>query len=144
MLSCLIYFSSLIDIREDSGVDQLFVARQLVLQRLKVDYFEGFTFSSSFMSKEKDQGGKSFLIILLLIKFSFHILSRKESQNATISESEVVQSCPTLCDPMDTRLLCPWDFVGKSTGVGCHFLLQGIFPSQGSNLGLLHCRQMLY
>ena len=79
MLSCLIYFSSLIDIREDSGVDQLFVARQLVLQRLKVDYFEGFTFSSSFMSKEKDQGGKSFLIILLLIKFSFHILSRKES-----------------------------------------------------------------
>ena len=33
---------------------------------------------------------------------------------------------------------------GKSTGVGCHFLLQGIFPSQGSNPGLAHCRQMLY
>ena len=32
----------------------------------------------------------------------------------------------------------------KSTGVGCHFLLQGIFPTQGSNPGLLHCRQMLY
>ena len=30
----------------------------------------------------------------------------------------------SLC-PMDTRLLCPWDFLGKSTGVGCHFLLQG-------------------
>ena len=41
------------------------------------------------------------------------------------SESEVAQSCPTLCNPMDTRLLCPWDFLGKSTGVGCHFLLQG-------------------
>ena len=41
------------------------------------------------------------------------------------SESEVTQSCPTLCNPMDTRLLCPWDFLGKSTGVGCHFLLQG-------------------
>ena len=40
-------------------------------------------------------------------------------------ESEVAQSCPTLCDPMDTRLLCPWDFLGKSTGVGCLFLLQG-------------------
>ena len=38
----------------------------------------------------------------------------------------------------------PWDFPGKSTGVGCHFLLQGIFPIQGSNLGLPHCRQMLY
>ena len=43
-----------------------------------------------------------------------------------------------------TRLLHPWDFLGKSTGVGCHFLLQGIFPSQGSNPGLPHCRQMLY
>ena len=43
-----------------------------------------------------------------------------------------------------TRLLCPWDFLGKSTGVGCHFLLQGIFPTQGSNPGLPHCRQMLY
>ena len=42
------------------------------------------------------------------------------------------------------RLLCPWDFPGKSTGVGCHFLLQGIFLTQGSNPGLLHCRQMLY
>ena len=43
-----------------------------------------------------------------------------------------------------TRLLCPWDFPGKNTRVGCHFLLQGIFPTQGSNPGLLHCRQMLY
>ena len=43
-----------------------------------------------------------------------------------------------------TRLLCPWDFLGNSTGVDCYFLLQGIFPTQGSNLGLLHCRQMLY
>ena len=45
---------------------------------------------------------------------------------------------------MDTRLLRPWDFLGKSTGVGCHFLLQGIFPTQGSNLGLPYCRQTLY
>ena len=62
----------------------------------------------------------------------------------TKSESEVAQSCPTLCDPMDTRLLCPWDSPGKNTEVACHFLLQGIFPTQGSNLGLQHCRQMLY
>ena len=51
---------------------------------------------------------------------------------------EVTQSCLTLCDPMDTRLLHPWDFLGKSTGVGCHFLLQGILLTQGSNLCLLH------
>ena len=36
-----------------------------------------------------------------------------------------------------TRLLCPWNSSGKNTGVGCHSLLQGIFPIQGSNLGLL-------
>ena len=35
-----------------------------------------------------------------------------------------------------TRLLCPWDFPGKDTGEGCHFLIQGVF--------LLHCRQILY
>ena len=43
-----------------------------------------------------------------------------------------------------TKLFHPWDFQGKSTGVGCHFLLQGIFPTQGSNPGLSHCRQTLY
>ena len=43
-----------------------------------------------------------------------------------------------------TRLLRPCDFLGKSTGEGCHFLLQGIFPTQGSNPGLPHCRQTLY
>ena len=43
-----------------------------------------------------------------------------------------------------TRLLCPWDSPGKNTGVGCHSPLQGIIPTQGSNLGLLHCRWILY
>ena len=42
-----------------------------------------------------------------------------------------------------TRLLCPWDFPGKNTGVGSHFLLQGVFPMQGSNPGLPHWRQTL-
>ena len=44
------------------------------------------------------------------------------------------------------RLLCQWDFSGKNTEVGCHFLLQGIFPTQGSDpcfLSLLHYRQIL-
>ena len=61
--------------------------------------------------------------------------------------SEVAQSCPTLCDPMDCSL--PGSsvrgiFQAIVTGVDCHFLLQGIFPTQGSNPGLLHCRQTLY
>ena len=42
------------------------------------------------------------------------------------------------------RLLSPWDFPGNSTGVDCHFLLQEVFPTQGSNPGLPHCRQTLY
>ena len=43
-----------------------------------------------------------------------------------------------------TRLLCPWDFPGSSTGVDCHFLLQGIFLTQGLNPGLPYCRHTLY
>ena len=43
-----------------------------------------------------------------------------------------------------TRLPHPWDSPGKNTGVGCHFLLQGIFPTQGSNPGLPRCRQIPY
>ena len=44
------------------------------------------------------------------------------------------QLCLTFCDPTDAdRLLSPWDSSGKNTGVGCHFLPQGIFPTQGSN-----------
>ena len=42
------------------------------------------------------------------------------------------------------RLLHPWDFPGMDTGMDCHFLLQGIFLTQGSNLGLPHCRHTLY
>ena len=42
------------------------------------------------------------------------------------------------------RLLCPWNSPGKNTGVGSHSLLQGIFPTQWLNPGLLHCRQVFY
>ena len=43
---------------------------------------------------------------------------------AAAAVSKSLQSCLTLCDPIDTRLLCPWDSPCKNTGVGCHFLLQ--------------------
>ena len=43
-----------------------------------------------------------------------------------------------------TGLLCPWDFPGKNTGVGCHFLSQEIFLTQGLNSYLPHCRQTCY
>ena len=55
------------------------------------------------------------------------------------------------CRLWTTRLFCPWDSLGKNTGMSCHFLLQGIFPTQESNqefnyprvlLCLLHCRRI--
>ena len=49
---------------------------------------------------------------------------------------------PILCNPMERSLsmglLCLWDSLGKNTGVGCHSLLQSIFPTQGLNPGLLY------
>ena len=53
---------------------------------------------------------------------------------------KVAQSRPTLCDPMDYS---PWNSQGQNTGVGS-IPLQRIFPTQGSNPGLPHCRQILY
>ena len=57
----------------------------------------------------------------------------------------VAQSCPTLCDPMDCSppgSSVHGDSPGKNTGADCHALTQGIFPTQGSNWGLPHCRWM--
>ena len=61
--------------------------------------------------------------------------------------AKLLQWCLTLCDPKDSSLLgtsVHGDSPGKGTGVVCHFLLQGIFPTQGSKPGLPHCRQILY
>ena len=54
---------------------------------------------------------------------------------------KVTQSCLTLWDAMDYH---PWNPPGQNTGVGSLSLLQGIFPTQGSNPGLLHCSRILY
>ena len=59
----------------------------------------------------------------------------------------VAQSCLTLCHCIDCSSPGPsvlGDSPGKNTGVGRHALLQGIFPTQGSNPGLPHCRRILY
>ena len=59
----------------------------------------------------------------------------------------VVQSCPTLCNPMDCSSLgssIHEILQARILELDCHSLLQGSFPTQGSNLGLLHYRQILY
>ena len=56
---------------------------------------------------------------------------------------KVTQLCPTLCNPVDYTV-SPWNSPSQNTGVGIHFLLQQIFPTQELNQGLLHCRRVLY
>ena len=59
----------------------------------------------------------------------------------------VTHSYPTLCDPMDCSppgSSVRGDSPGKNTGVGCHVLLQGFFPTQALNPGLQHCKWILY
>ena len=77
------------------------------------------------------------------------ILRLSNSKNSSISSVLylVAQLCPTLCNPMDYSppgSSVHGDSPGKNTGVGCHALLQGIFPTQGSNPGLPHCWWILY
>ena len=73
----------------------------------------------------------SSLVIAFLPRSKCLLISWLQSPSAVILAPWIV-TC---------SLLCPWDSPGKNTGVGCHFLLQWIFQTQGSNLGLLHCRQ---
>jgi len=77
--------------------------------------------------------------MLDLLHISFHLVCESE----IVSHSVVSDSSP-LHELYAARLLCPWNSSGKNTGVGCDPLLQRIFPTQGSNLGLLHCKQILY
>ena len=75
-------------------------------------------------------------------------LLEKRFQNISLllASFKSFQSYPTLCDPMDCSppgSSFHWNSPGKNTGVSCHALLQGIFPTQGSNPGLPHYRQIL-
>ena len=72
--------------------------------------------------------------------------SRTCSTTVGLLKVLVTQSCLTLCDPMDcspSGSSVHGDSPGKNTGVGCHFLLQGIFPTQGSNPHLLQAEGFL-
>ena len=79
------------------------------------------------LSGDQDNGGLTLLVI-----------SEVKRSRSVVSDSL------RPCGLQPTRLLHPWDSSGKNTGVGSHFLLQGILQTQGLNPGLLHCRQTLY
>ena len=63
--------------------------------------------------------------------FRFYIRDVRASSVASVRSNSLQP-----CGLKPTRLLCPWDSPGKNTGVGCHFLLQGIFLTQGLNQSL--------
>ena len=78
-------------------------------------------------------------ILLIVLKFFPEILLLIKK-----SDCEYV-SCSVLSDSLQPHgLYSPWDSPGQNTGVGSLSLLQGIFPNQRKNPGLLHCRQILY
>ena len=88
------------------------------------------------------QGSNPYLLCLLHWQAGFFNTSTtKEAHKRYVCTcAESLQSCPTLCDPMTepARLFYPKDSPGKNTGVGCHDLLQGIFPTSRLNLNLQH------
>ena len=76
---------------------------------------------------------------------TMYTMAWKESESESESQSHSIVSDslrPHGLQP--ARPLCPWNSPGQHTGVGCHVLLQGIFPTQVSNSGLSHCRWILY
>ena len=91
-------------------------------------------------------------LVVIYQRYSYSYLTEQETEAQKIGTEGQFLTClaaqtsPTLrpCGLRPTRLLCPWDFPGKNTGVGCHSLLQRIFLTQGSNTGLLNCRWILY
>ena len=78
----------------------------------------------------EDPGGLSSSCLINARWIAFPILYGCFSR---LCSPSVAKSCPTLLQPhglYPTRLLCPWNFPGKYTGVGCHYLLQGTFPTR--------------
>ena len=75
----------------------------------------------------------------------YSLLQQKYGMRFCHAKSSESESHSVVSDSLWSHGLCsPWDSPGQNTGVGSRSFLQGIFPTQGSNPGLLHCRQILY
>ena len=62
----------------------------------------------------------------------------------SLEKGKIAQSCLTLCNLMDYIVYGIWNSPGQTTGMGSPSLLQRIFPTQGWNTGLTHCRRILH
>ena len=81
------------------------------------------------------------MLIIIILLMSLYLVTFLQSSSVSDSSSIVPLQSHGL---QLTRLLCPWTSPGKNTGVGSHSLLQGISLTPGSDLGLLHCKQILF
>ena len=84
------------------------------------------------------QGIADCLLIVCVLMCIYSHMQCMSIVLCTLSHFSRIQLFVTLWTVALPRLLCPWASPGKNTGVGCHFLLQGLFPTQGSNPCLLH------
>ena len=94
--------------------------------------------------------------ILLVIDYFLSVSTMKHAKTIFLTNHSLIVtaheniSCPVVSNSLQPsgmqpgRLHCPWNFSGKNTAVSCHFLLWEFFLIQGSNLSLLHFRQILY
>ena len=93
-------------------------------------------FCSSFKTEEAFQ---HLVCVCVCVYIYIHIREVKWSESGS-----VVSYSLRFHGLKPARLLCPWNSPGRNTGVGCCSLLQGSFLTQELNLGLPHCRQILY
>ena len=87
-----------------------------------------------------------YVLCFLMISLGLCVRGKHTKRQMTFSLLHIIcmHVCSVIFDslrPHGLQLIYPWKFPGKNTGLGCHFLLQGLFPTQGLNpslLGLLH------
>ena len=88
---------------------------------------------------------KTYLICVLIV-LTFQQERQTPNQYTKVKKVKSLSCVRLFATPWTVVPQAPLSmgFSGKNTRVGCHFLLQGIFPTQGLNLGLQHCRQIIY
>ena len=95
------------------------------------------TYNGILLSHKKDET-MPFAAAWIDLEIMLSEVSQKKKDKCHM-KANVAQLCLTLCDPIS-----PWNSLGQNTGVSSLSLLQGIFPTQGLNPGLPHCRRILY
>ena len=95
---------------------------------------------------ESEVSNTPLLPFLICLCFMFsHLVSKRDESNLVLYwQLGILIQIAVVISVTNARLLCPWDFLGKNTGMGCHFFLQGNFLTQGWNHVFCTGRRILY